>query len=109
MVAALLILPAGFGGAAWFFTQRTDYALYCGGALFLVLGFWWFLLQWQNSISWLCYLQLVLAKLNLLPKDFPFWDQAAPWKVQSIADNAIKTALETVVTREKEVVASRHT
>jgi adenylate cyclase len=84
-------------------------ALYTGGASAFLFSTWWFLVQWQASITWLCNLQLTLAKLNLLPKDYAFWDDASPLSVQARIDAAAKAALETVQNKEKEIVSSRHT
>ncbi len=106
---ALLLLSIAAGWLVWSYSQRVDLALYTGWASALLFGTWWFLLQWQTSVTWLCHLQLTLAKLNLLPKDFSFWDDASPLKVKPYMDAVVKAALETVQNREKEIVSSRHT
>jgi class 3 adenylate cyclase len=106
---ALLLSSGGTGWLVWSYAQRWDLALYTGGAAAILFSTWWFLVQWQTSITWLCNLQLTLAKLNLLPKDYAFWDDASPLGVQTRIDAAVKAALETVQGREKEIVAGRHT
>jgi class 3 adenylate cyclase len=107
-LAVILISGAG-GWLVWTYAQRWDLALYTGGASALLFCTWWFLLQWQTSVTWLCNLQLTLDKLNLLPKDYTFWDDASPLTVRFRTEAAVKAALETVQSREREIVSSRHT
>ncbi len=106
---AMIVLSAGSGWMVWIYTQRVDLALYTGWAFALILGVWWFLLQWQTSVTWMCNYQLTLAKLNLLPKDYAYWDDASPLKIKPRIDAAVKAAMETVLSKEKEIISSRHT
>jgi class 3 adenylate cyclase len=106
---ALFLLSGGAGWLVWFYSQHWDLALFTGLSCAMVLGTWWFLLQWQASVTWLCHLQLILTKLNLLPKDFTFWDDASPFNVKPRNEAAIKAAFETMQNNEKELVSSRYT
>ncbi len=103
-----LLLSAGAGRLAWVYFPGWVPALCAGAGVFLLLGFWGFFVRWQASVIWLCRLQLTLAKLNLLPKDYAFWDSASPFNVQPRIDSAFKTALETVQKSEKALVSQRH-
>jgi class 3 adenylate cyclase len=105
----LLLSSGGAGWLVWFYARRWDLALYASGASTLFFGTCWFLVLWETSVTWLCNLQLTLAKLNLLPKDYAFSDDASPLKVKSFMDTAVRVALETAQSREKEIVSSRHT
>ncbi len=106
---ALLFISVCAGWLVWSYSERLDLALYTGWACALIFGTWWFLLQWQTSVTWFCNLQLTLAKLNLLPKDYIYSDDASPLKVKPGIDAVVKAAFETVQSREKEIVSSRHT
>ena len=102
-------LSAGAAYLAWtYFQQQWIFALGAGLGLFLLLGFWGFFVRWQTAVTWLCRFQLNLARLNLLPKDFDFWDDASPLNVQPRIEEAFRAALTTVQNQEKAIVSQRH-
>lgn len=104
-----LLISAGAGWEAWSYLGNLKTALVLGAALFLLQGAWWFLIQWQASVTWLCRYQLNLSNLNLLPKDFLFLDSANPFEVRPLSEAAFKAALETVQNTEKTMVTMRYT
>lgn len=107
--AVHILLSAAAAGVTWYFIRVWQAALGAGLGMASLLAFWGYLIRWQGSIIWLCRLQLNLVKLNLLPKDFVFWDSASPGNLQSRIETTFRTALETAQNNEKAIVAQRYT
>ena len=102
-------LSCGAAYLAWtYLQQQWIIALGAGLGIFLLLGIWGFFVRWQTAVIWLCRFQLNLVKLNLLPKDFVFWDDASPINVQPRIEESFKAALLTVQNHEKAIVSQRH-
>src|ERR1035441_216684 len=105
----LLLISGEAGWLVWLYVQPGPWAFLAGGTCFFLFGILGLWLHLQTSVAWFCRVQLGLSNLNLLPKDFPFWDEASPWNIKSRLDAAFKAALETVQNSEKELASNRHT
>src|SRR5579871_1096964 len=111
MVSAFfhLFFTAAAAGAAWYYFRIWQVALGAGLGMLVLLSIWGYLIRWQGSVVCVSLNKINFAKLNLLPKDFVFWDSASPRNLQSRIEATFRTALETAQNNEKSIVAQRHT
>ncbi|HVM32633.1 MAG TPA: adenylate/guanylate cyclase domain-containing protein [bacterium] len=82
-VFTLLLLSVAAGASVTVFSTDGNLPVPVGILTFLLLGFWWFFLNWRQKSGWILDLQDYLLEKQILPFHYQPLKGLAPWDMKS--------------------------